>query len=262
MWPSAQQARTRAPPPLLHWPLRPSVLPLQAWSSRTQRPHAPCKAPSWASSSACRGSAHCWAPAWWHSCHCQGAGCTAPGTKVSVGASPGVGHEWREAWKGGDCPVLRAPAEWSHRLPSESGVQAKAGQSPTAWPPQLSQKKCGTQWASKAPSCFWNSVILAEGVPSPCGICVLSPLKDQLANTESERDSGQPGAGWHLLSVLRPRLPATLLQRPAPREPHPDHDVPSSLREHQQLPDGPVLLPAGRHPGCHSPPVHVDRWSL
>uniref|UniRef100_A0A7N9ID76 Solute carrier family 15 member 3 n=1 Tax=Macaca fascicularis TaxID=9541 RepID=A0A7N9ID76_MACFA len=35
----------------------------QAWSLPTQRPRAPCKAPSWASSSACRGWAHCWAPA-------------------------------------------------------------------------------------------------------------------------------------------------------------------------------------------------------
>uniref|UniRef100_A0A8C9A9A0 Solute carrier family 15 member 3 n=1 Tax=Prolemur simus TaxID=1328070 RepID=A0A8C9A9A0_PROSS len=73
----------------------------QAWSLPTQRPRAPCRARSWASSSSCLGWARCWAPASWHCCPCRGAGCTAPRTSVSVGASPGVGHRWREAWKGG-----------------------------------------------------------------------------------------------------------------------------------------------------------------
>lgn len=66
-------------------------LPLQAWSLPTRRLLAPCRVPSWASSSACQEWAHSWAPASWHSCHCQGAGCTAPRTSVSVGPSLGVG---------------------------------------------------------------------------------------------------------------------------------------------------------------------------
>lgn len=37
---------------------------------------------------------------------------------------------------------------------------------------------------------------------------------------------------------------------------------PSLPREHQQLPDGPLLLPAGWHSGWHGHPVHRDRPSL
>ncbi|XP_021541130.1 solute carrier family 15 member 3 isoform X2 [Neomonachus schauinslandi] len=52
----------------------------QAWSLRIPRLRAPCRVPSWASSSACREWARCWAPALWHCCPCPGAGSTAPRT--------------------------------------------------------------------------------------------------------------------------------------------------------------------------------------
>uniref|UniRef100_A0A7N4NSR8 Solute carrier family 15 member 3 n=1 Tax=Sarcophilus harrisii TaxID=9305 RepID=A0A7N4NSR8_SARHA len=53
----------------------------QVWSLPTRKRPAPCRAPSWASSTSCLGSAPCWARAWWPCCPSrQGAGCTAPGT--------------------------------------------------------------------------------------------------------------------------------------------------------------------------------------
>ncbi|KAM9658153.1 solute carrier family 15 member 3 isoform 2-T2 [Trichechus inunguis] len=38
--------------------------------------------------------------------------------------------------------------------------------------------------------------------------------------------------------------------------------LPRRLREHQQLPDGLLLLPAGWHPSCHILPISLDCWPL
>lgn len=146
------------------------------------------------------------------------------------------------------------------RMQQQAGLRERAraevGQSP--------QHGC-PPWACQREA--WNSggltVLPAAGTRPfrgrcrwPCAVCS-QPRKEH--RLTGRRDPGRPdargpparafpSASW-LRCQLRGALPAPMPASPPPRE-------------HQQLPDGPVLLPAGRHPGRRCPAVRVDRWSL
>lgn len=162
----------RAPSPLLQRMLGSPPVPLQAWSLRTRRLRAPCRVPSWASSSACREWARCWAPASWHCCPCPGAGSIALGTLVSVGPSLGSGdlgggRLGKEVATKCFDPRPREIAAWTqkNRVVAPPRPVAHVATPPRASVSLTVKRESVYSTDLQAPSCFWKSVVLAEGSP-------------------------------------------------------------------------------------------------
>ena len=189
------------------------------------------------------------------------------------GASPGMGHAWRATWKGdGSCQVLRPQADGNGMLDSEQGSRPNPAQRPQHGPVlslRYPNRPKGISELSRPPRHlpasgtlpFWLRVTFL------CGTYVLSPRKNSKLPGHCRRHRrhlGQPDASG--LSALCFQTPPTahfgfscqrwgsptLTRMPTPPFP----------REHQQMPDGPLFLPAGRHSGCHGLAVYRDRWSL